>query len=862
MSPRGPSSSTVTSSSARSSSAPYSRRTSSQQPKSTRQQFSACGACRMRRVRCDLKDLPIAAAGPHPSCSNCTERGLKCVDEFADVKAVKLLRRGRRLQQVEAIYGKVTDHDEDAFSAPASRVSSIIPQLHPDFFSSSFWRWFSIQRPILDPNEFPARYIAHSKGQQSLGHEGAILAMILVVWAASFGLDECGVPDDDGSSLATGSSVDPETNRITRQVSRPDRTSHSTDSFSRDRARRSRKEKTETMLREVLELVDFHGVLRRPSWDGCRVLLLLLPLLDDTQNLERLVMYESTLSQAHSICTFVPGPTHPLPSSDDSVVRARIFWYAHLQEGITTAMRGGRLVLSEDDLNNFQSTLHSFNVNTSSGLPSPVSSSFSSNHSDLSGPSSGLPASHPYLHITHLFSIPLRLGAVCRKVHAVLTGIKAVRRIEQSSALNVDARGLHDIWERLDRCWEEFEGVRRGGLANGDVDPMVDRFVSAWQIFIFECHNIIREALKQYAQSSPTGSPTPGFSSASSTHMNSHSPPPLSSASYLFGLATRECLRLLPPILTTINRHLSLQVDPDPMDIAGIFRWDSGLVRDGVFFAGYLSASLSDDACFMHSRRSYHILSGSICSAAEGVAVCLGAIGEMRWAFSKSDEREENIRRLWEENELRRQQGQVQFGHSRSESSHITNEMNFGQHVQPHSNTFEHPIYTADGKISHTAQPSLAPISIVPVSTRVESAPTTACSTDSSAHGWPSYTPPGTGTSSTSGTNPSTAGSPSSFPSLGHAQGFKADGDDTFYHHVGGELDQFTFSGPVGAYQHHQQQPRSSAGTPQLHAPNGEAPTPSYIDFSVGSNAPSGISMDDIQSCSQFGEDCTSGFYH
>ena len=43
-------------------------------------QFSACGACRMRRVRCDLKDLQ--AANPSSSlstCSNCQERGLRCV---------------------------------------------------------------------------------------------------------------------------------------------------------------------------------------------------------------------------------------------------------------------------------------------------------------------------------------------------------------------------------------------------------------------------------------------------------------------------------------------------------------------------------------------------------------------------------------------------------------------------------------------------------------------------------------------------------------------------------------------------------------------------------------------------------------
>jgi hypothetical protein len=73
------------------------------------------------RVRCDLKDLPFSSTGTQPQCSNCKERGLKCVsalslqfssflrshhpysDEFAEVKAVKLLRRGRRLQQVEFV---------------------------------------------------------------------------------------------------------------------------------------------------------------------------------------------------------------------------------------------------------------------------------------------------------------------------------------------------------------------------------------------------------------------------------------------------------------------------------------------------------------------------------------------------------------------------------------------------------------------------------------------------------------------------------------------------------------------------------------------------------------------------------------
>ena len=31
------------------------------------------------RVRCDLKDLPADTAVPHPACSNCKERGIRCV---------------------------------------------------------------------------------------------------------------------------------------------------------------------------------------------------------------------------------------------------------------------------------------------------------------------------------------------------------------------------------------------------------------------------------------------------------------------------------------------------------------------------------------------------------------------------------------------------------------------------------------------------------------------------------------------------------------------------------------------------------------------------------------------------------------
>lgn len=331
--------------------------------------------------------------------------------------------------------------------------------------------------------------------------------MLLVVWAASFGIDERGHPvDEDGSSFGSDSGS---TGRITRRGSdyggaRSDKSSTAKirDSIDAlDQRRRDRKEKTDAMLKEVLELIDFHGVMRSPTWDGVRVLLLILPLLEgmmlsylyyllrltnalDSNPLDRLTMSEATLLQANSLCTLVNSSQAIPYAADESVLRARIFWYAHMQEGITTGMRGGRFVLSEDDLEIFQNTLPPFNVsiNGASGLPSPSSPSFpaGSMPSGLSEHAAG--PSHSYLHLTHLFSVPLHLNAVCRKVHAVLTGTKAARRIEESGGMSVDAEGMREVWDGLERCWEEFEGVRRGGLANGDVDPLVERFVSAWQV--------------------------------------------------------------------------------------------------------------------------------------------------------------------------------------------------------------------------------------------------------------------------------------------------------------------------------------------------------------------------------------------
>jgi len=191
---------------------------------------------------------------------------------------------------IRALYGKTSDaQGGNPTSPPTTRLPSTIPNLRPEFFASSFWFWFCMQRrlhiklreisltllpgPILDPTEFPSRFYAHTKGTQSLGHEGGLIAMLLVVWAASFGLDERGLPSDNHSNadiptfVHTKDEVDAFDNRKFKDG-------------VQDMKWREKKDKTDTMLREVLELIDFHGVMRRPTLDGVRALLLILPLLE------------------------------------------------------------------------------------------------------------------------------------------------------------------------------------------------------------------------------------------------------------------------------------------------------------------------------------------------------------------------------------------------------------------------------------------------------------------------------------------------------------------------------------------------------------------------------------------------------
>lgn len=162
----------------------------------------------------------------------------------------------------------------------------------PAFFDSQFWRRFQLQRasphystcflrdlmwlpfvlffhtgPVIEPHEFVARFLASQNGKSDpLGIAGRLLAMSLVVWASSFGVDE------------NGQLQDPLEDHIYQyQDHKVDIHDHF-DSDASAKLRTERRTRTNEMVKEMLYLIDVHGILRKPSWDGVRVLLMILPL--------------------------------------------------------------------------------------------------------------------------------------------------------------------------------------------------------------------------------------------------------------------------------------------------------------------------------------------------------------------------------------------------------------------------------------------------------------------------------------------------------------------------------------------------------------------------------------------------------
>lgn len=99
--------------------------------------------------------------------------------------------------------------------------------------------------PILEPTEYGPRFTEWFNGTSDcLQFPGQLIALALVVWAASYGINE------GGEEMLE----------------------------FRDEDMQQRKERINEMLQELLYLVDIHGILRKPTWDGVRALLLIMPL--------------------------------------------------------------------------------------------------------------------------------------------------------------------------------------------------------------------------------------------------------------------------------------------------------------------------------------------------------------------------------------------------------------------------------------------------------------------------------------------------------------------------------------------------------------------------------------------------------
>jgi len=274
-----------------------------------------------------------------------------------------------------------------------------------------------------------------------------------------------------------------------------------------------------------------------------------------------------------------------------------------------------------------------------------------------------------------------RVPAARHSIHSPIAGPKARQSRE------IDENKLHDAWETLDQCWKDFDGLRHLGTDGFVQAADIERFVDGWQIFIFECHNVVREALKQrlVARPTPEAPFLPEAQPAGRTR-------DFETISRLHAKAGAKCQTIVRHVVQILRRNLGTH----------FFQFDAAFIRDGCFFAGFLLAGEGGNT--------------------EDIETCLQALREIRWTFSKCDEREQTVRMIWE--------SRTSQGRSRS----FTN--------GPHEDSLRPPITD----YPYARRPLARPISVPPLSLSLStvslagpsSAPSTACSNDP----WPLSTPP------------------------------------------------------------------------------------------------------------------------
>ena len=339
---------------------------------------------------------------------------------------------------------------------------------------------------------------------------------------------------------------------------------------------------------------------------------------------------------------------------------------------------------------------------------------------------------------------------------------------------------------------------------------------------------------------------TPPRPSSSSSASSPYLPP-----QHLYVIANRKCLDRLPYVIDIINQHLSSN-NPDD---SAFLRWDTGFIRDACFFAAYLAAS--DDMNILETniddpdfKENNFLTSLPRDSMEDSVAICMAAISRMTWAGSKTEERQQTIKMIWDSRKGRRHHQ----NHRSEPDVHYRHPPLFEQQSIDPANSQSHDL--------QSDRPLLPPLSLCAGQRRVESAPSTSYTSDGTgASGWPCYTPPGTATSNTTstGTGLSASGSPV-FPNVGS---YKNNIDDTYYHNTSSDLEQFHFNVPMVASVVRDVPVYSQRSLPsEPHTVSGSSSS-SYLGQAFTTVSPLIVSPGKHYSdgCPQFGESCH-GAYH
>jgi hypothetical protein len=313
----------------------------------------------------------------------------------------------------------------------------------------------------------------------SLDVPGRLVAMCLVVWAASFGNDEEGKLDQ---------SSDPKDWRL------------------------SVKSRTNNMVKELLYLIDSYGIIRKPTWDGLVVLLTILPLTKGEVTSMQEFRISLTRRLVEIISDFERAVWYFVVGSVGGIQRLK----TTLDLAQTNHERGGSPCPgfqayhvprreSEEGSSPFSENILVVRDSgldgafSFSGEDGPVSGEWYLQHfyqrvfrttnylyslesllPPLSPPADGSPAEKDSIRnftaLRQYFSIPLKLASAYRLVQRIISNPEFVRG-------NIDETRLTKAWSTLDAIWGTLktpgaEKLPRAGHSE---------YSKIWKLFIFEC---------------------------------------------------------------------------------------------------------------------------------------------------------------------------------------------------------------------------------------------------------------------------------------------------------------------------------------------------------------------------------------